>query len=211
MTTTTHYFAGFLPGGLPGRRTGRPSSFRTKAAIPRSPASLLTASRSSSETGIRRSAVAGICRFLFGMARNHTRSSLARKPGGVITNCSKVYIANHRNVYYYYGMNNANTINLINHISGPRFTLLMRRNATTIRDVAQRLNVSQDRVRIVRERGVRGHIDATAWVEAVCGTCRFNYDYHTRQQRPVSRHSVRRTTLGTVRDSRRRGMKGAVA
>jgi len=45
----------------------------------------------------------------------------------------------------------------------------MRFYRATIRDVAARMQISQDRVRHVRETGVRGEIMVWDWLEGISG------------------------------------------
>jgi len=77
---------------------------------------------------------------------------------------------------------NANSVNLVNHVSAGRIVHMMNQHHVTIKTVAERLGVSQDRVRKVRERGVSGHSDACAWIEAITGAYRFSLDYHERKR-----------------------------
>ncbi len=88
--------------GLPALRGASPSSLRMYAATPISPARCFTASRSSSDTGILKSAMAGIFGFRFDIDRDHTRRSLTRKSRRGTTNCRNIYIANHGNDCYHY-------------------------------------------------------------------------------------------------------------
>lgn len=77
--------------GLPAFLGASPSSSRSNAAIPSSPARFLTFSCSSGVTGNRIWMVAGTCGFL-GMAKNHSDGSLTRDFRGVTTNLSHKYI-----------------------------------------------------------------------------------------------------------------------
>lgn len=55
-------------------------------------------------------------------------------------------------------------------ISGEGIKRLMRRHRITIRDLAQRMNITMKRVRDVRKDGVEGRCMCLDWVEGITGT-----------------------------------------
>lgn len=57
----------------------------------------------------------------------------------------------------------------MDHITGPSVVKLMRKYNRTIRGLALSMNVSQVRIRQVREQGVNGRGMVMDWMEAITG------------------------------------------
>jgi hypothetical protein len=59
----------------------------------------------------------------------------------------------------------------MDHITGPSIVKLMRKHGKTIRGLAVAMNITQKRVRQVRESGVAGVAYAQDWMQAITGDC----------------------------------------
>lgn len=57
----------------------------------------------------------------------------------------------------------------MDHLAAPTVVKLMRKHGKTIRAVAQSMNITQARVRQVRERGVAGVAYVQDWMQAITG------------------------------------------
>lgn len=64
----------------------------------------------------------------------------------------------------------------MNHLTAETIRRLMRRHHKTIRGLAASMNISQARVRYVREHGVTGRAFVADWMEATTGNWRAGFD-----------------------------------
>ena len=54
-------------------------------------------------------------------------------------------------------------------LSGPYIRSMMRKHRRTIKALAEQMDISQERVRQVRNNGVSGNAYVTDWLEAITG------------------------------------------
>lgn len=59
---------------------------------------------------------------------------------------------------------------VVDHLTGRTVVLLMRRHGKTVEGLARLMNVTQVRVRHVRDEGVQGQVMVMDWAEAITGT-----------------------------------------